>query len=212
MLSVLGVLSPYQPTAVIWGNVEARSSWAIRLAAFPLVGWQGGCRQGGSSQWQRVKPAHGTCLTVPPAAAFLSHQLGNSPGSPRPHPHTCTNSTPWMTSASSDICLKLCQEPNHMEKDYALLDAILTFRGQSRMSGTWMERAAKPTMHRAIMLSKVLFCTLIVSINGLYKSNMHFFTQATPLPATNARLKLRYFKQVSDFSQPCHQQGLSSKL
>lgn len=76
------------------GQIQLRDT-STQLAAFPLVGWQGDCRQGavvltGNAQ----SPAHATCLTVLPAAVIFSHQLNTSPGSPRLCPHTCTHATP----------------------------------------------------------------------------------------------------------------------
>lgn len=98
------------------GHIQQRAT-STRLAAFPLVGRQGDCRQGaivltGNAQ----SPAHATCLTVLPAAVIFLHQLNTSPRSPRPRPHTCTHATPQTTLANSDICLNLCKEPTTKRK------------------------------------------------------------------------------------------------
>lgn len=76
------------------GQIQPRAT-STQLAAFPLVGRQGDCRQGaiiltGSAQ----NPAHATRLTILPAAVVFLHQLNTSPGSPRPRTHNCTHAIP----------------------------------------------------------------------------------------------------------------------
>lgn len=159
-------------------QLRATSTW---LAAFPLMGRQGDCRQEaivltGNAQ----SPAHAICLTGLPAAVIFLHQLNTLPGSPRPRPHTCTRVTPRTTLANSDICLNPCKEPTTKSKTVPCKSPSWFLEGKT--SEHYLDEATRLLcLEKAFPPSKALFCILIACINGLYKHNTLF---SRVIPAT----------------------------